>query len=129
MVAHSLLAVEEFDRIASLPENAHKRLEFIGGEIVEVVTNNYCSLVAMRFGIEVGSFIKGKNLGWVTGADGGYMVSGERYIPDVAFVSKAKQPEHSYASYNPNPPDLAIEVISPTDQPTDITDKVANYLA
>lgn len=129
MVTQTRLTVEEFDRIASLPENAHKRLEFIGREIVEVVTNNYCSMIAARFIFELISYNKGKNLGYITGADGGYMVSGERYIPDVAFISKAKQREPSHEAYNPQAPDLVVEVVSPTDTPKDITDKVANYLA
>jgi Uma2 family endonuclease len=129
MAVQSRLAVEEFDRIASLPENAGKRLEFIGGEIVEVVTNNYASEIAVTILTEIGIYIKGKNLGRVTGADGGYTVSGDRYIPDGAFISGARQPEPSHAAYNPNAPDLAVEVVSPTDAPGDITDKVANYLA
>jgi Uma2 family endonuclease len=129
MAVRSHVTVQEFDAIAALSENAHKRLEFIGGEIIAVVTNNYASEIAARFLIEIGSFIKGKNLGRVTGADGGYKVSGERYIPDVAFISLSKQPEPSHEAYNPNAPDLAIEVVSPTDLPKDITDKVANYLA
>jgi Uma2 family endonuclease len=129
MAVQSLLAVEEFDRMAALPENADKRLEFIGGEIVEVVTNNYASEIAITIATEIKAYARSKNLGRVTGADGGYMVSGDRYIPDVAFISRAKQPEPSHAAYNPNAPDLAVEVVSPTDTPADITDKVANYLA
>jgi Uma2 family endonuclease len=129
MAIQSGLAVEEFDRIVSLPENADKRLEFIGGEVVEVVTNNYASMIAVRVAVAIGIYLQQNNLGYVTGADGGYMVSGERYIPDVAFSSKSKQAEPSHATYNPLAPDLAVEVISPFDLPKDITDKVVGYLA
>src|SRR5258706_16357175 len=125
----SHVTVEEFDRIAGLSENRDKRLEFIGGEVVEVVTNNYASWVASRILIAIGGYIEAHHLGYTTGADGGYMVSGERYIPDVAFISKARQSEPSHETYNTNPPDLAVEVVSPTDQPKGITDKVANYLS
>lgn len=31
--------------------------------------------------------------------------------------------------WNPQAPDLAVEVISPSDTPRDITEKVVNYLA
>ncbi len=65
----------------------------------------------------------------LTGADGGYKVFDERYLPDVAFISKARQPEPSHEAYNSQAPDLAVEVLSPSDTPWDITDKVANYLA
>lgn len=129
MVTQTRVTVEEFDRIAALSENADKRLEFIGGEIVEVGSNNYASEVAATVLAAIGIYVKRNNLGRVTGADGSYKVSGERYIPDVAFISRARQPEPCYEAYNPNAPDLAIEVVSPTDQPSDVTDKVANYLA
>jgi hypothetical protein len=51
-------------------------------------------------------------------------VAGERYLPDVAFISKARQPEPSHDTYNPNAPDLAVDVVSPTGQPRDIRIKV-----
>jgi Uma2 family endonuclease len=67
--------------------------------------------------------------GHVTGEQGGYMVAGERYAPDAAFLSKEKQPTLAREGYNPIPLDLAIEVISPTDSERNIAIKVANYLA
>ncbi|HEX2907912.1 MAG TPA: Uma2 family endonuclease, partial [Phototrophicaceae bacterium] len=66
--------------------------------------------------------------GYVTGAEGGDVVFGERYIPDVAFVSRQRQPHPSRAAYNPISPDLAVEVLSPTDDPGDLRVKVVNYL-
>jgi Uma2 family endonuclease len=129
MVTHARLTVEEFDRIAALPENVDKRLEFVAGEIVELVSNNYCSEVAFSFGTEINVHVKRNGLGRVTGADGGYRVFGERYIPDVAFISKARQPEPSHEAYNPQAPDLVVEVVSPTDVPKDVLEKVANYIA
>jgi Uma2 family endonuclease len=65
----------------------------------------------------------------VSGADGGYRVAGERYRPEVAFSSKTRQPEASHEVYNPNAPDLAVEVLSPSDKPDDMRIKIANYLA
>lgn len=129
MAVQTHVTVGEFDALSGLAENADKRLEFIGGEVVEVVSNNYSSEIAARLLIEIGLFVRSKNLGRVTGADGGYRVSGERYIPDVAFITKARQPQPSHETYNPNAPDLAVEVVSPTDAPKAILDKVVNYLA
>jgi Uma2 family endonuclease len=121
--------VEEFEQIAGLPENADRRLEYIGGEIVEMVSNNYSSLVAALIVAKVFGFVLENHLGYVTGADGAYQVGGERYIPDVAFVSKARQPEPSHDAYNPNPPDLAVEVLSPTDDLNVMRFQVAGYMA
>jgi Uma2 family endonuclease len=121
--------IEEFDQIVMQPENAERRLQYIGGDIVEVVSNNYSSQVAARILIRLGVYVESKDLGHVTGADGGYRVAGERYIPDVAFISKTRQPEASHEVYNPNAPDLAVEVLSPSDKPDDMRLKIANYLA
>src|SRR6266849_3602401 len=57
------------------------------------------------------------------------MVSGERYAPDVAYISFARQPELAKKGYNPNPPELAVEVVSPNDPERNLRIKVANYLA
>lgn len=122
------MTVEEFDQFVLLPENVDRAFEFIGGEIIEVVANNYSSQIAMLLGAKITEFVVANNLGQVTGADGGYWVSGERYIPDVGFISKTRQPQPSHETYNPNPPDLAVEVLSPTNDPTDVRIKIVNYL-
>lgn len=129
MVAQTRVTAEEFDKIVALPENADKRLEFIGGEIKELVSETYASEIAAAVLREIGVFVKGNNLGRVTGADSGYYVGHDRYIPDAGFISFARQPTRVRAAYNPLAPDLAVEVISPTDVLKDVLDKVANYLA
>ena len=120
--------VEEFDVFVMLPENVDKLFEFVGGEIVEMVSNNYSSEIAATILILLGMFVKTHKLGRVTGADGGYIVAGQRYIPDVAYISAQKQPQPSHEPYNPNAPDLAVEVLSPTDSPAMIRIKIVNYL-
>src|SRR5271157_2332359 len=107
MAVQTPVSVEAFEQLAALPENAHKRLEFIGGEIVEVVSNNFASQIGARVLMKVGLHVEALDLGYVTGADGGYKVSGEDYIPDVGFISKAKQPKRSHDTWNLQPPDLA----------------------
>jgi len=122
------MTVEEFDQFVELPVNAARRFEYIREEVVEVVCNNYSSMVAIAIAAEIRAYIKGKNLGYVTGEAAGYIVAGERYIPDVGFISKRRQPEPCRVAYNPNPPDLAVEVLSPTDDPFDIRTKIVSYL-
>ena len=121
-------SAEEFEQFVRLPEHADRRFELIGGEIVDVVSNNYSSLVAMRIGARLLVFVENRQSGYVTGADGGYVVSGERYIPDAAYISKERQPDPSHEAYNPTPPDLAVEVLSPTDEPDRMRFKIVNYL-
>lgn len=122
------VTVEEFERIAAQPDNADKRLEYIGGEIVEMVSDNYPSLIALRLGGRVMIYVEEHDLGYALGADGGFMVSGERYMPDIGFISKQKQPTAPHGAWNPNAPDLAVEVMSPSDDPEKVRIKVVNYL-
>ena len=122
---------EEFDSFIELPENAERLWEFIAGEIVEVPSNPYVSKIAAKIIILLGIYLMQHKLGHLTGEAGGYMVAGERYAPDVAFVSYEKQPSLVKEGYNPNPPDLAVEVIS-SDSSTErdkLRIKITNYLS
>ncbi len=120
----------DFDQFVELPENADKLFEYIGGEIVEVPSNLYASLISARILGFIFMFLLQHDLGYVSGEAGGYMVSGERYAPDVGFISKAKGAV-AQRGYNPNPPDLAVEVDFPsTDASRDtLRIKIANFLA
>ena len=122
--------VEEFDRFVNLPENADRLLEYIGGEIVEVPSNLFASLISSRIIGFIFIFLLQHDIGYVSGETGGYWVSGERYAPDVGFISKAKGPVALHG-YNPNPPDLAVEVDFPSTEVSRDTlrIKIANYLA
>jgi Uma2 family endonuclease len=126
----NLISVLEFDEWVNLPENQDRTFEFIGGEIVEVTPSNIISSAIGGFIYgELHIFTKGKQLGVLSSEQGGYMVSGERYVPDVAFIRKQKRITKD--GYNPAPPDLAVEV----DYPSSVTSlnqlrvKTSNYLA
>jgi Uma2 family endonuclease len=123
------LTAEEFEAFALQPANKDKRLELIAGEIIEVVSNQEASWLALRIGYFISSYLDQHPIGYATGADGGYQVGDNRCIPDVGYISKSRQPKRTKVAYNPQPPDLAVEVISPSDTMRDILAKVANYLA
>lgn len=131
MIEARLSTVEEFDQLAELPENADKILEYIGGEIWEVPSNPFSSYIGGRIFRRIANFVEERDLGYTTGEAGGYRVSGERYAPDVGYISKLRQPELATTGYNPNPPDLAVEVDFPstTISLEKIRIKIANYLA
>jgi Uma2 family endonuclease len=123
------LTVDDYERFISQPENDERLFEYIDGEIVEVVTNTFCSLVALRIGGRIMVYVEEHDLGYTTGEAGGYQVGDNRYLPDVGFISKKRQPESPHGTFISNPPDLAVEVISPTDQPKKVRTKTANYVA
>jgi Uma2 family endonuclease len=123
------MTIEEFEQFTQSPENEDRLFEYIGGEIVEVPSSAYTSKIASRISGFIFIYLLQHDIGHLTGEAGGYRVSGEDYAPDVAFISKQKQPELAQRGYNPNPPDLAVEVLSPTDKPSRIRTKIAGYLA
>ncbi len=122
------VTVAEFDRFVEQPENADKLFEYIGGEIVEVPSNPYVSHIASRINRRLGNFVEDRDLGYITDGQGGYTVSGERYAPDVAYLAKKNGPLAA-KGYNPNPPDLAVEVLSSARDRDLVRLKIANYLA
>jgi Uma2 family endonuclease len=120
---------EAFDVWVQQPENQSVDYEFFQGKAVaKMVSNAYSSIIGARVVRYVDAFADENNLGFVTGADGGYQIGDERYIPDAAFISRARQPQPPTEAYNPIPPDLAIEVKSPTDDIPAMTVKIINYL-
>ena len=67
------ITVEEFERLAVEPENADRRLEFVGGEISEVVSNSYSSLVAARINGFLFVYLLHNPIGYLTGS-GSYQI-------------------------------------------------------
>lgn len=123
------MTVEEFDQYVLLPENKDRRLEYIAGRIVEVVSNSYCSIVAGLINRRVGRYLDDHgDFAWVTVPDGGFKVLGDRYMPDVGLILKAKHSSAPHETWVSVPLDLAVEVISPSDDEHDVRAKAFNYV-
>ena len=125
-----VMTPEQFDAWVLQPEQAEKSYEFIAGEIVEKMVSNQKSA---QIGAKLLAFIifhaLQHELGRATGEQGGYMINGDRYMPDIGYMSYARQPIDNDDAYNPLAPDLAVEVISPTDTAREMRVKIVNYLA
>ena len=108
------------------------RFELIQGVLHEVSpSSSDSSAVGLRLSIELGGFIYRHGLGRVTGADGGFILerSPDTVIaPDMGFVrSERLGLWPGRRGFFPGIPDLAVEVISPTDEPADIHRKMELY--
>lgn len=126
------MTLREFEAFLEQPENADKLFELIAGEVYEVPSNPFVSKIAMLIGAALLRYLSRHDIGHVTGEAGGYMIGGERYAPDVAFISYNRQPELAKAGYNPNPPELAVEVISDpsnAEEQRKLRLKLSSYLA
>jgi Uma2 family endonuclease len=76
------------------------------------------------------SFAKEHGLGLVMPSNLLYVLpSGNRRGPDISFVSAAKAAQVGANTVFPKfAPDLAVEVLSPSDSPRRVQDKVGEYL-
>lgn len=132
--ATAISNVDEFEAFAQLPENITRHWEYIGGEVVEVVSKNKASGIAGEIIFLIKLYLRDKGAeqnidGTVTVPDGGYMIQDERYMPDVAFISREKHPVLNDDLWVPVAPDLAVEVLSPSNTAKEIAIKLSNYLA
>lgn len=120
-----LYSAEEFFDYAALPENDDKRLELDDGVIIEMAASSPINTVtAIRLATFINVYVMQNDLGYVTGADGGFKLSSKRVRqPDVGFISKTRLPTLP-ARFN-LPPDLAVEVVS---EDEDIFRKAREYL-
>jgi Uma2 family endonuclease len=122
------MSPQEFETFILLPENIDQHYELIAGKVYEMVSHGPSSVLGGKFLYYVLGFVMQHNLGVVTGADGGYRVGGNRCIPHVGFTRKERATGEMTKGYYNYAPDLAIEIISPTDKPKKILQKITGYL-
>jgi Uma2 family endonuclease len=122
-----LYTLEEFRVIANLPENDEKRLEWEDGVIIEMGSSSRLNTVtAIRIAHFVTNHVIPNDLGFVTGADGGFFLksAGRVRRPDVAFISKQHNVDLLGVEFDVAP-DLAVELVSPDE---DVFKKVKEYI-
>jgi Uma2 family endonuclease len=66
------MTVEEFDQFAALAQNGDQQLEYVGGEIIETVSNQRLASIVYYLGVNSGMYLLQHNLG---GAATGGMVA------------------------------------------------------
>jgi Uma2 family endonuclease len=71
--------------------------------------------------------LRQRKLGKIYTAETTFQIGESGRKPDVAFVSQERIPENRRQA-SPIPPDLAIEVVSPSDTVYDVLEKVLEYL-
>jgi Uma2 family endonuclease len=126
----SITTLEQFEQFISLPENASRHFELIDGEIHEKMSASFLpSMIAANILWLLKNHVVEHELGYITGADGSYVVSPkDHFMPDVGFIRKERLPEIPSGSV-PVAPDLAVEVVSPSDSIREVHKKALRYLA
>jgi Uma2 family endonuclease len=86
--------------------------------------------VGLRLGAELWMHVKAHKLGGVYGPDTTFQIGQNQRLPDVAFVSASRLPEAGEPEgVWPMAPDLAVEILSPSDLFEKLFGKVQEYFA
>ncbi len=130
MSVKQLITAEE---LWEMPEVPGKRFELVRGELVEVPgTSALHNFIAATLYRMLDAFVRPRRLGIVATDGASYLITRHPdvlRIPDVSFVSREHVPEGGIPKgYWPFAPDLAVEVVSPSDRAADLREKVREYL-
>jgi Uma2 family endonuclease len=108
------------------------RCELVRGELIEMSPTGYehGRLAAEIAGI-LRDFAKPRGLGAITGSEGGFYI--ERNpdtvrAPDVGFIRSDRLPTKKLRGFFEGPPDLAVEILSPSDRASEVIAKVHEWL-
>jgi Uma2 family endonuclease len=121
--------LDAYYRFVDAPENRDRLFELIDGEFVEKMPTSFvASMIALKIASFLLSHVDERGLGYVVGVDGSFqMTNGDILIPDVAFITHERMPTLP-ERIALTPPDLAVEVMSPTDKVKDLRLKAQRYL-
>lgn len=118
------------EELLAMPQD--QPCELIAGEIVMLAHAGYQhGKIAATIGFLLQSDVTKYPRGSVVYAGTGFLISRNPdtvRAPDVAFVRRDRQPE-SPEGFFPGAPDLAVEVISPTDRLANVNEKARAWLA
>ena len=130
VIQQQLYTVNDVWELAHQPGNEN-HYELIEGDLFEMPPPGYeHGRLAVEISYYIWSFVKEHGLGTVTVETGYHSPEDRRTLlsPDVAFLSSAKMPRPLPEKYIPVMPDLAIEILSPTDTLRQARRKAALYL-
>lgn len=105
--------------------------EIIEGELVKTMTAGFIhGIIAQEIGYFILDFAKKHKLGLVTAAETGFVLGEKNFLgADSAFISNESLAIHGYPQgFFPTAPDIAIEVVSPSNTSEEMMEKVNLYL-
>lgn len=121
------------EELFNLPDDGW-RYELIRGELRRMPpTGIQHGQIASLLTQLLTAYVRTHNLGVVCTAEAGFRLAQHPDVvraPDVAFIARERIPAEGVpAGYWPGAPDLAAEIVSPSDRFDDVVEKVAEYVA
>jgi Uma2 family endonuclease len=121
------------EMLSRMPEDGF-RYELVKGELRKMTPSGSRHAVTIaNLTVLLGLHVKDNKLGIVLGAEAGFKIASNPdtvRAPDIAFVRHERVPSSGVPeAFWPGPPDLAVEVLSPTDTVYEIEEKVADWLS
>lgn len=118
--------------LMDLPDDGH-RYELVKGELRTMTpAGRKRGEIAMVLGSKLLDHVRAHRLGAVCAAETGFYLSRDPdtvRAPDVSFVAQERIAAEADANdYWPIAPDLAVEVVSPSDQAAEVLAKASEYL-
>jgi Uma2 family endonuclease len=115
--------------LLNMPEDGMKH-ELVNGEIVVSPTGWKHSKIATRIIHILATFLDEHPIGELGSPDLGIWLSGGNLrSPDVTFIRNEKVPEgEKQKAFLEAVPDLAVEVLSPSDRPKFVAEKIREFL-
>ena len=120
------------EQLYTLPDETADRLELVRGRLVrEPPATPEHGGVIVRLGARIHAFVERTGLGMVT-SDAGFLLATDPdtvRAPDLAFVARDRIPAPgTTGAYWPLAPDLAVEILSPSNTASETQEKVLDYL-
>ncbi len=123
--------VDDVWQLEQEPLNPTDKYYLIDGELlIKMAPTELHGDVATRLSVHLFLFVEEHGLGRVT-TEVGFHPPGNRrtvLLPDVAFTVKSRSAQPPRATYVPHMPDLAVEVISPSQTLAQVRRKAEVYL-
>jgi len=122
------------DDLWDLPDDGKKRYELVRGELRTTAPAGFeHGEIGTEIVYHLKHFVRTKGLGTILGADTGFILGRNPDTvrsPDAAFVSRERLRSIGRTKkFFPGAPDLAVEVLSPSDTVYETEEKVNDWLA
>jgi Uma2 family endonuclease len=109
-----------------------KRTELVRGVLVVREPPGYLhGAITADLAYTLTSFVHDNKLGRVLAAETGFKLTGDPdtvRAADISFISRERLPDPPPAGYAALAPDLVVEVLSPSDRPGEVLDKIGDWL-